>query len=275
MLSTLFRRFRFVAVAILFSFSAFVPALHAQHMHQPGVAASVTSHGFGGHFNGGGHFNAATGVPASVTSHGSFAPNRFAPNRPVRGSFGCCAGPVFQRRRGEGRFEHRSRRAFFPGTVVYGMPYYPYGYDDWEDYADAPPDNQQPYNSEYGGAYGDPAYGDQYDSGPTVFDRSGAGPEYAAPADRVEEQPPVPSQADNTAQSNPEPEPLQPATVLVFKDGHQVEVSNYAIVGNTIFDFTPGHSRRVALSELNVQATQKQNDDRGVDFRLPAGSQGG
>jgi hypothetical protein len=272
MLSTLFRRFRFVAVAILFSFSALCPALHAQHMHQPGVAASVTSHGFGG------HFNAAPGVPASVTSHGSFAPNRFAPshfapNRPVRGSFG--AGPVFRQRPGQARFEHRSRRAFFPGTVVYGVPYYPYGYDDWEDdYADAPPDNQQPYSSEYRSAYGDQAYGDQYDSGPTVFDRSGAGPEYAAPADRVEEQPPAPSQADNTAQSNPEPEPLQPATVLVFKDGHQVEVSNYAIVGNTIFDFTPGHSRRVALSELNVQATQKQNDDRGVDFRLPAGPQG-
>lgn len=272
MLSTLFRRFRFTAVAVLFSFSAFVPAIHAQHMHQPGVPASVTSHGFGG------HFGSAPGVPASVTSHGSFAPNRFspnrfAPNRPVRGSFGCC-GPVVRRHPGTARFERRSRRAFFPGTVVYGVPYYPYGYDDWNDYADAPPDNQGPYNSEYGSAYGDQGYGDQYNSGPTVFDRSGPSPEYSVPADRAEEQPPAPPSQENTAQSNPQPEPLQPATVLVFKDGHQVEVSNYAIVGNTIFDFTPGHARRVALSELNVQATQKQNDDRGVDFRLPAGPQG-
>ena len=266
MLSTLFRRFRFTAIAILFSFSVVVPAVHAQHMHQPGVAASVTSHGFGGHFGN------APGVPASVTSHGSFAPDRFAPNRfapsrPVRGSFGCC-GPVVGRHPGRARFEHRSRREFFPGTVVYGVPYYPYAYDDWEDYADAPSDNQGSYDAQY-----ENQYGGQSDNGPTVFDRSGRGPEYPAP-DRVEEQPPAPPSQDNTAQSNPEPEPLQPATVLVFKDGHQVEVSNYAIVGDTIFDFTPGHARRVALSELNVQATQKQNDDRGVDFRLPAGPHG-
>ena len=256
MLSTLFRRFRFAAIAILFSFSALVPALHAQHMNQPGVAASVTSHGFGGHFGN------APGVPASVTSHGSFAPNRFALNHPMHGSFGCCVGPVVVRHHpGEVRFVHRSHRAFFPGAVVYGVPYYPYAYDDWNDYA---PDNQEPYDSQYG-AYSDQGYG------PTVFDRNG--PQYSAPAERVEEQPPAPASQD-AAQSNPQPEPLQPATVLVFKDGHQVEVSNYAIVGNTIFDFTPGHARRVALSELNVQATQKQNDDRGVDFRLPAGPQG-
>jgi len=263
MLSTLFHRFRFSAVAILFSFSALVPALHAQHMHQPGVAASVTSHGFGGHFGG------APGVPASVTSHGSFAPNRFAPNH-VPGGFGCCVATISRRHPRGDRFDHRSRRGFFPGTVVYGVPYYPYAYGDWDDYA---PDNQEQYDSEYG-AYRDQGDGDQYPGGPTVFDRSGAGPEYSAPAQRAEEQAPAPAPQDNTAQANPEPEPLQPATVLVFKDGHQVEVSNYAIVGNTIFDFTPGHARRVALSELNVQATQKQNDDRGVDFRLPAGPQG-
>ncbi|HWF91957.1 MAG TPA: hypothetical protein VN684_06715 [Terriglobales bacterium] len=267
MLSALFHRFRFSAIAILLSFSALVPALHAQRMHQPGVPASVTSHGFGGHFAG------APGVPASVTSHGSFAPNHFAPNRfapsyPVRRSFGCC-GPVVRRHPGEARFEHRSRRAFFPGAVVYGVPYYPYAYDDWDDYQDEPSSNQNAYNAEYGSTYGE-----QYNNGPTIFDRSGQGPEYSVPADRAEEQPAAP-QAANGAQPNAEPEPLQPATVLVFKDGHQLEVSNYAIVGDTIFDFTPGHSRRVALSELNVQATQKQNDDRGVDFRLPAGAQGG
>jgi hypothetical protein len=38
-----------------------------------------------------------------------------------------------------------------------------------------------------------------------------------------------------------------------------------------LFDLTPGHPRRVALSELDINATQKQNDDRGVDFKLPTG----
>jgi hypothetical protein len=61
----------------------------------------------------------------------------------------------------------------------------------------------------------------------------------------------------------------QPQTVLVFKDGHQIEVSNYAIVGTTLYDLTPGHSRRVPLTELNLTATAQQNDSRGIDFQVP------
>jgi hypothetical protein len=65
----------------------------------------------------------------------------------------------------------------------------------------------------------------------------------------------------------------QPQTVLVFKDGRQMEVQNYAVVGSQLYDFTPGHSRKIALADLDLKATEQQNDDRGVDFRLPAGSE--
>ena len=64
-----------------------------------------------------------------------------------------------------------------------------------------------------------------------------------------------------------------PATVLVFRDQHQNEIQNYAIVGQTLFDLTPGHSRKVALADLDLEATQKQNDDRGVSFQIPPASQ--
>ena len=64
----------------------------------------------------------------------------------------------------------------------------------------------------------------------------------------------------------------QPETVLVFKDGHQLEVANYAIVGQTLYDLTDGHRRRIPLSDLDLDATSKQNDERGVDFQLPSGS---
>jgi hypothetical protein len=57
--------------------------------------------------------------------------------------------------------------------------------------------------------------------------------------------------------------------VLVFKDGHQVEVSNYAIVGNTLYDLTGGRRQRIALADLDLTATAKQNEDRGIDFRVP------
>jgi len=30
-----------------------------------------------------------------------------------------------------------------------------------------------------------------------------------------------------------------------------------------------GHRRKIPLADLDLQATGKQNDDRGVDFRLP------
>jgi hypothetical protein len=61
----------------------------------------------------------------------------------------------------------------------------------------------------------------------------------------------------------------QPYTVLVFKDGHQSDVLNYAIVGDTLFDFAEGRTRKILLADLDLKATQKANDDRGVDFQIP------
>jgi len=58
--------------------------------------------------------------------------------------------------------------------------------------------------------------------------------------------------------------------VLVFKDGHHSDVFNYAIVGDTLFDFSGGRSRKILLADLDLPATQKANDDRGVDFEIPA-----
>jgi len=51
--------------------------------------------------------------------------------------------------------------------------------------------------------------------------------------------------------------------------GHQLEVQNYAVIGDLLYDLTPGHRRKVALAELDLTATATQNDDRGVVFQLP------
>lgn len=251
MLSNISRRFYFVGILVIFSSFMLIPALRAQ-----GVGASVTSHGFGGHAS-------APGVRASVTAHGSFAPNHPVVH-PVR-PFGCCGTSFFPQHPRPVRNFHHARRGFFPGAVVYGVPYYPYAYDDMDDYADVPSqDNQNQYSDQDNAPY---------NGGPTIFDRRGPGPEYnrseaAGPA--TDDQP----QPNETVASTPEPEPLAPPTVLIFRDGHQMEIANYAIVGDTLFDLTPGHPRRVPLSELDVNATQKQNEDRGTDFKLPANPQG-
>ena len=65
-----------------------------------------------------------------------------------------------------------------------------------------------------------------------------------------------------------EAKPGEP-TVLVFRDGHQQEVTNYAIMGDTVYVFDKGH-KKIALADLDVPATVKANDDRGLEFKVPA-----
>lgn len=69
------------------------------------------------------------------------------------------------------------------------------------------------------------------------------------------------------------PEPVA-ATVLVFRDRHQEEVGNYAIVGQTLWSFSAQETKRIPLSDLDIAATEKANDDRGVIFRVPDVNEG-
>lgn len=64
-------------------------------------------------------------------------------------------------------------------------------------------------------------------------------------------------------------ESFLPATVLVFRDRHKLEIRNYAIVGQTLWNFAPQHTEKIPLSDLDLPATAKANDERGVTFRVP------
>ena len=77
--------------------------------------------------------------------------------------------------------------------------------------------------------------------------------------------------APRRQQEHPDPDPT---TVLIFRDQHKKEVQNYAIVGQTLWSFAPQHTEKIPLAELDIPATQKANEDRGVDFRLPAAQEG-
>ena len=74
--------------------------------------------------------------------------------------------------------------------------------------------------------------------------------------------------------AKPERTEAAPATVLVFRDQHKQEVQNYAIVGQTLWNFAPQHTQKIPLSELDLPATTKANDERGVDFRVPGANEG-
>jgi hypothetical protein len=57
--------------------------------------------------------------------------------------------------------------------------------------------------------------------------------------------------------------------VLVFRDGRQLAVSNYAVADHTIWVLGPNSARRVPVSELDLPATEQANAKNGVEFRLP------
>jgi hypothetical protein len=65
------------------------------------------------------------------------------------------------------------------------------------------------------------------------------------------------------------PVAMMPNTVLVFRDQHKEEVANYAIVGQTLWNFAPQHTEKISIADLDLPATTKANADRGVTFRLP------
>ncbi len=59
---------------------------------------------------------------------------------------------------------------------------------------------------------------------------------------------------------------------LVFRDGHRSTIKNYAIVGSTIWILSDRSARKVPLSDLDIAATQRVNDDNGVELHLPGAS---
>jgi hypothetical protein len=59
-----------------------------------------------------------------------------------------------------------------------------------------------------------------------------------------------------------------PAAVFIFKDGHQLETKNYAIMNGTLIDFSSKTLKKIQLDEIDSAATLKANDDRGVAVKL-------
>jgi hypothetical protein len=57
--------------------------------------------------------------------------------------------------------------------------------------------------------------------------------------------------------------------VLVFRDQHQQEVQNYAIADGTLWVLSAQSAKKIPLAALDLDATRKVNDDRGVEFQLP------
>jgi hypothetical protein len=226
-----------------------------------GVPPSVTSFGFGGHSG----FN---GVPPSVTSLG---PRGAVPQHPVHPH-------PFQPQAGGQPGHHHHHDGSNNGSVYYVpyyIPYYP------------AMDYDGPVADDAAAASQDAP--DSYQGGPTIFDRRGSGeraandyvPEQSkAAVPRPPSQPAAPRDAEDPAPTTtahvadppiavPESVTSFQPTILIFKDGRKQQIGNYAIVGASLYDLTPGRRQKVAIADLDLVATQKANDDEGNDFKLP------
>ncbi|MGH9544507.1 MAG: hypothetical protein ACRD23_04750 [Terriglobales bacterium] len=231
----------------------FLASVSAAKAQINGTPASVTS------INSGGHLNSTPGVRASVTSLG---PNGLQPKNPFFNQPACCINPLFPVNPNPPLFprRHQHRGQFFPAG---GAVYVPYAYPvvvGETDAGDSSAEQEQNQIEE-----------DDH-GGPTIFDRRGPGTAARSYADRYFQRP---SRAQTETEAAPAappaetPVPDQPQTLLVFKDAHQLEVQNYAVIGDTLYDLTPGRHHKIPLADLDLTSTAKQNDDRGIDFRLP------
>ena len=233
----------------------YIPAASAQMGPHPGsgttfhgVPPSVTSFGFGG--SPGFH-----GVPASVTSP-NFGRIPFQPHPGFGFPHPGFAHPGF----GFGRHGHNRG---FVNPAFGGVYYVPYAYPayvmDPGSYDSMETDYAAPPNSDQSGAEQVRHELDALRS--TVEDYRA---ELRSDLRREQPEPELKPEVE-------QPPANQPKTVLVFRDGHQLEIANYAIVGGTLYDLSEGRTKKVQLAELDLPATVKQNDDRGVNFQLPAG----
>jgi len=221
-----------------------LPAWAQRHGGSGGGAHFASHGGFAGHSSGG-H---SSGGHASGVFHGG-------------GSFGHSSG--IHVRTGNSFHNHRSfhgRRGYYPYFYPYAG-YYPYGYYGWYNdpfFYDTETEDQDSYS---GASY-------QAPSNPAANAENGGLQRdvqtLSGKIDRL--------QADVEARNRPKTE-SEPETALVFRDKHVEEIRNYAISGGTIWVLNDHQAgKKIPLAQLDLDATVKMNDDRGVDFQVPGPS---
>jgi len=202
------------------------------------------------------------GIPPSVTSIPNHAPP-YLPNATASvtslGPYGyCCQGPSNVPYRNPAFPNRNNRRGNYGyGAYSYAMPYY-YAY----------PTDDAGYGSGGGGPYlySGPTQGEAAPTEQTLHIIVDSAPQRPAPRDEVADVQPV-----GPAPVIPDAKPGEPTT-LIFRDGHTQEVTNYAIMGQTLYIFD-NRTKKIALADLDVPATVKANDDQGVEFLVPKAKQ--
>jgi hypothetical protein len=131
----------------------------------------------------------------------------------------------------------------------------------------------------YYGGYGNPFYWDWANSSYDSRDNdSDAQYQAAAEINRLADQVQELREERQYLQRPPEPAP-QPRpeaklqedlpVVLVFLDKRIQEVKNYAVANEMLVVLDGNRKRKYPLADIDLAATMKLNDERGVDFQVP------
>jgi hypothetical protein len=243
-----------------------------------GGHASFSGHGGFGGAHGGGHFS---GGMRGGFSHGL--------NRGFDRGFNHRPGSGFSRspylhnefhrdRFNRGRFRGRDRDGFRDRFILrnncfgfgcwgrWNYPWWAWGYDPWPwDWWD----DHSSYDDDY---YQNLAIANEMNQ--QSLEQQRMMREEEADGDQDSYATPSRSAPESGSSSASAGEPILPATVLVFRDQHQQEIRNYAIVGQILWNFASQHTQRIPLADLDLAATEKANDDRGVSFRVPSAGEG-
>lgn len=215
----------------------------------PGVGASVTSLGPWGY------------RPSHVPSGGWGNAQRFShlPYQPPMSVSCFGAGTVCVPTSApsmNGNRRHHGRQFFGGYPYAVYTPYYPV------------------YATEYGtGTYAEEAYEpapEPEPPAPTIFERRPTSRPYARDEARYDQEQAPAAQSEQPPLNSNIGVGAQETTTLVYRDGHKFDIHNYAIVGGAIFNFDGTGPFKTQLSELDVPATVKFNEEQGVIFKLPS-----
>jgi len=187
-----------------------------------------------------------SGGGAHFASHGGFAGHSSSSGAFHGGSFG--RSSRVHVRSGNSYSNHRGfyGRGYYPYAA-----YYPYGYYGW--YDDPLAYNTQDEDQD---VYASVPY-------PAEPEDSGLQRDVQALNGKVDR-----LQADVEARNRPKPD-AEPETALVFRDQHVEQVRNYAISGGMLWVLNERAAKKIPLDQLDLDATVKMNDNRGVDFQVP------
>ncbi len=232
-------------------------------------ALLMAQHGYGGgsHSAGSGHFSAGIGhspiAPFHMPSTIGIGRSSRAGSAPVYGNNFAGRYPGFSQ--GRGTYPRSPygpwRRGSRYGRFNYGLPYAYFGSPYYLPFLDGPyADDFDSYNSP----------GDNDAQGGAPADDSGLGEQVqqlSAQINGLQNQlaqrtRPSPL-ADDSA---PPPDPPSPPITVVLDSGQALKVRNYAVMGDTFWDFSSQPTRKIPLSKIDVPASSKASEANGAEF---------